>query len=269
MNNLLTKRGILYKIPLAQNIKSLMKQQNCYNSQQNHFEVERKFKFDASKVILLEKNCGKKLFDNVNFISEKSFTDVYYDNHSENYPLTTDDIWLRNRDDKWECKTPVNLTASMDSYHELNDTNIIKEFLDKKLDVNKLQSENIHYNNEEFKDFLFKNYNLTPFCTIITQRRNYLLNNKFTMVLDTADFGHSVGEIELIVESHDKVQDAEKRIALFMKEYDWFFETKGVVMGKLLAYISRFNEKQWECMNNSNVLKKKLFPVTLDNIVTK
>ncbi|PKK72501.1 hypothetical protein RhiirC2_742561, partial [Rhizophagus irregularis] len=58
------------------------------------------------------------------------------------------------------------------------------------------------------------------------------------MVLDTADFGHSVGEIELIVESQDKVQDAEKRIAFFMKEHDWFFETDGIVMGKLLAYIS-------------------------------
>ncbi|RGB26644.1 hypothetical protein C1646_720549 [Rhizophagus diaphanus] len=87
------------------------------------------------------------------------------------------------------------------------------------------------------------------------------------MVLDTADFGHSVGEIELIVESQDKVQDAEKRIALFMKEHDWFFETDGIVMGKLLAYISRFNKKQWECMNNSNMLKKKLFPETLDNVV--
>ncbi|PKC15231.1 hypothetical protein RhiirA5_349338, partial [Rhizophagus irregularis] len=68
------------------------------------------------------------------------------------------------------------------------------------------------------------------------------------MVLDTADFGHSVGEIELIVESQNKVQDAEKRIAFFMKEHDWFFETDGIVMGKLLAYISRFNKKQWECM---------------------
>ncbi|GBB86470.1 hypothetical protein RclHR1_01290014 [Rhizophagus clarus] len=259
---------LLNKIPLIQNIKNVIKQQKRYNVHQDHFEVERKFKFDTSKVILLEKNCGKKLFDKVTFLSEKSFTDVYYDNHLENYPLTTKDIWLRNRDDKWECKTPVGLTASMDSYHELNDINIIKEFLEKKLDNNQRRSEDIRYNDDEFKDFLLKNYNLVPFCTITTRRRNYLLNDKFTMVLDTTDFGHSVGEIELIVESQDKIQDAERRIASFMKEYDWFFETEGVVMGKLLAYISRFNKKQWEHMENSNVLKKKLFPETLDNVLT-
>ncbi|RIA87182.1 CYTH-like domain-containing protein [Glomus cerebriforme] len=260
------KRSVLY-------IKNVIGQQRFYtDTQKNHFEVERKFKFDPSKVNLLEANRGKKPFDKVMFLSEKSFTDIYYDNLLD-YPLTTNDIWLRQRDDKWECKTPVNLTASMDSYHELENTTLIKNFLDEKLKNNqaiKRQSENIpYYENKSFKEFLFKNYKLEPFCTITTQRRSYLINNKFTMVLDTADFGHSVGEIELIVESTDKVQDAEKRIAMFMKEHDWFFETEGVVMGKLMAYISRFNQNQWECMEKSNVVKRKLFPETLENIVTK
>ena len=209
------------------------------------------------------------------FCSKKSFTDVYYDNHLANYPLTSNDIWLRQRDDKWECKTPVNLTASMDSYDELKDINAIKEFLDKELnkyqEIKKLshQSSNIPYEYKGFKEFLFNNYNLTPFCTISTQRHSYLLNKTFTMDLDTADFGHTVGEIELIVESQDKIQDAEKRIALFMKEHDWFFETEGVVMGKLTAYISRFNQKQWECMKKSGVVKRKLFPETLEEAISK
>jgi hypothetical protein len=238
-----------------------MRQQKRYNFiQKNHFEVERKFSLDPSKIILLETNRGKKPFDNVVFLFEKLFIDVYYDNHSANYPLTTNDIWLRQRDDKWECKIPVNLTSSMDSYNELKDTNVIKEFLDKKLNNN--EAINNIYEYKKFKEFLFNNYNLEilePFCTISTQRRSYLLNKEFTMVLDAADFGHSVGEIELIVESQDKIQDAEKRIASFMKEHCWFFETEGIVMGKLLVYISRFNQRQWECMEKSNMVKK-LFP---------
>jgi thiamine-triphosphatase len=258
-------------LPLIRYTKKIIRQQRRYNdtpSRNNHFEVERKFAFDPSKVSLLETNRGKKPFDKVGFLSEKTFTDVYYDNHSANYPLTSDDIWLRQRDDMWECKTPVNLTASMDSYNELKDTDAIKEFLNKKL-KNNHNHPNTPCEYKRFKEFLFDNYNLAPFCTITTRRRSYLLNGNFTMDLDTADFGHSVGEIELIVESRGKIQDAEKRIALFMKEHDWFFETEGVVMGKLTAYISRFNQNQWECMKKSGLVKRKLFPETLENIVSK
>ncbi|KAG9306555.1 hypothetical protein G9A89_004752 [Geosiphon pyriformis] len=198
-------------------------------------------------------------------ILANSFIDIYYDNHSKDYPLTTRDIWLRQRDEKWECKTPTNLTPSMDSYHELETIDSVTEYLENIL--NPGNSSISLPREDQFKEFLLEKYNLTPFCEIQTFRKHYIINNEFTLDLDTADFGHHVGEIELVVESPEKVQEAERRIAIFMKEHEWFFETSGLVLGKLSRYIGMFNPNQWECMKKSGVLDRKLFPESLDSRV--
>ncbi|CAG8439520.1 1332_t:CDS:2 [Ambispora leptoticha] len=233
--------------------------------QQNHYEIERKFKFDPQKLAQLETNNGPNKFDSLKFLSRKSFTDIYYDNQDSNYPLTSQDIWLRQRDNKWECKTPMNLTNSMDSYHELETANEISDFLKRTL----LPNKNIIANATLSPEFLFTTYNLTPFCKIHTTRDRYLINEEFTMDLDKADFGHYVGEIELIVESKDEVNEAEKKIALFMKENDWFFDTSEIAVSKLIAYIENFNRKQWAYLEDSGVLGKKLNPERLNGKLNK
>lgn len=76
-------------------------------------------KFSVQKRLLVSDSKGDKIEVEVKFpftkaeedkiqaisklISIKRFTDHYFDNNS--YTLTSKDIWLRQRDDKWECKT--------------------------------------------------------------------------------------------------------------------------------------------------------------------
>ncbi|CAG8527210.1 2501_t:CDS:1 [Acaulospora morrowiae] len=231
-----------------------------------HLEVERKFVFDVTKVPVMERNSGPVKFDSVKFICTKSFTDIYYDIDERGYPLTSQDIWLRQRDQKWECKTPTDLVASMDSYHELEDLNEISDFLRQTLGVQTLSSPK---DSQSFGYWLNQNFSLTPFCTIKTTRQHYLLDGEFTLDLDTADFGHHVGEIELVVHLKNEIKNAEMKIARLLKKHDWFFDTSGTVMGKLSAYIGRFNRKQWECMERSGILKRKLYPESLDDVIKR
>ncbi|CAG8557853.1 301_t:CDS:2 [Ambispora leptoticha] len=88
-------------------------------------------------------------------------------------------------------------------------------------------------------------------------------------VLEHADFGHSMEGLEITVNKESEIPQAELKIAQFMNKHEWFFETKGVVFGKLSAYISKFNRHQWEFMERSGILKQKLFPERLEDVVRR
>ncbi|CAG8443373.1 11451_t:CDS:1 [Ambispora leptoticha] len=233
-----------------------------------HYEIERKFTFSQSNVSILETNTGPTKFMSMKHLLDQKFTDVYYDDKERNYPLTTNDIWLRQRDEIWECKCPMNPAASMDIYLELVKLPDIAEFIRQKLgrgeSIPVLPDEAI-----QFKNHLLQQHNLSAFCTITTTRRKYLVDDQFTLVLDHADFGHSVGELEITVSKESEIPQAELKVAQFMNKHKWFFETKGVVFGKLSAYISKFNRHQWECMERSGILKQKLFPESLEDVVRR
>ena len=62
-------------------------------------EVERKYACEGADVLQARVlGLGGRL------ISEKSFTDTYYD--TEHCALTRRDTWLRQRDKEWELKLP-------------------------------------------------------------------------------------------------------------------------------------------------------------------
>lgn len=61
------------------------------------------------------------------------------------------------------------------------------------------------------------------------------------MVLDTTDFGHRVGEVEMMAEDAD---NAHANIDAFLKEYAWFFDTTTQPKGKLTAYFEKFGYPQ-------------------------
>jgi len=85
-------------------------------------EVEKKF--------LLNMEQEKQLLEGAEFLTEKVFTDIYYDD--ANYSLTANDKWLRQRGNKWELKLPFNKIASErlgDLYDEIEDENEIRKIL--------------------------------------------------------------------------------------------------------------------------------------------
>lgn len=60
-------------------------------------EIEKKFALTKSQLKKIEKMAE--------FVSKKSFTDIYFDD--ENYSLTKKDWWLRRRDNNLELKIPI------------------------------------------------------------------------------------------------------------------------------------------------------------------
>ncbi|RUS15104.1 CYTH-like domain-containing protein [Endogone sp. FLAS-F59071] len=227
-----------------------------------HFEVERKFRYDPALIPVLKSNQGEQLFKSVQFLRERRFTDIYYDNHSSDYPLTTQDVWFRQRDGVWQCKVPTGLATSMDSYRELTQTMEIADFLDGFLSpVTSSPTPPVSSDPTEFERYLHTRHGLSPYCTISTTRQCYLLDDEFSLDLDAADFGHHVGEMELVVYSSEQVREAERRIASMCLRHQWFFDVGDMdrpIIGKLSGYISRFNTRQWELMGKSTVLKKKI-----------
>ena len=180
-------------------------------------EVEKKFLLDES-----DKN---RLIEGAESIGVKTFTDVYYDN--PDYKLTTKDIWLRSRDNRWELKLPLNNFREkiVDQYREIeNESEIIEYFC---------------FNNDaSLSDSLSKN-SYTPFASITTTRTKYKKDG-FIIDLDSMDFGYEIAEIEKLVEKEDEIDRAKKSIIEFANKHD----LKQVrVRGKLLEYIMRNDRK--------------------------
>lgn len=81
------------------------------------------------------------------------------------------------------------------------------------------------------------NFGLDILARLVTTRQTYIADERFTLVLDQTDFGHSVGEIEIEVEADDaeKAEEAHRDIDKFLARYSWFCQP-GPVEGKLSAY---------------------------------
>ncbi|KAK6185519.1 hypothetical protein SNE40_007733 [Patella caerulea] len=160
-------------------------------------EIERKFSIGPDTEAKL-KNSGAKLK------SEKSFTDVYWDN--EDYLLTLSDCWLRRRDSYWQMKIPVHSDPIFDvntKYQELTKEKDIINFIANKLTLNLGKRSNLSYLLEKAK--------LIDFATINTVRKSYILDG-CQVDLDSTNHGFQVGEIEVVAPSSSEIPSALRTI---------------------------------------------------------
>jgi len=76
-------------------------------------EVEKKF--------ILSEQEKERLIKDAEFLSERVFTDIYYD--TEKFLLTSQDKWLRSREGKFELKLPLHKGRERlaDQYDEIED----------------------------------------------------------------------------------------------------------------------------------------------------
>jgi len=189
-------------------------------------EVEKKFVLKIDDLINL--TAGAKL------VSEKIFTDVYYD--SSDYYLTKNNIWLRSRAGNFELKFPVfSLTKnkSVDYYEEI----INEKDISQKLNI-------------KFKDNLKISLELVgyqPFAIITSKRKKYQ-KEEFTIDIDKMDFGYNLAEIELIVENQEKTKVASQKIINFAKSHG--LETTSV-RGKVIEYIKRNSPEHFKILESS------------------
>lgn len=186
-------------------------------------EVERKF--------VLGPGVEKTLYAlGAELLQEITFRDSYYD--SPDLRLTLADCWLRKRENSWELKHPPEpgargLSGASTQYAELTqEDNIIKQ-------VSKVLSVPSPHSIEAF--------GLNEFASFVTHRRRFQLpleessSTKVVVDLDEADFGFAVGEVEVIVQKQEEVQDALQKVEEICKKLGVFQES--AVEGKVSTYL--------------------------------
>lgn len=194
-------------------------------------EVEKKF--------ILTKDQEEDLIKDAEFLGEKKFIDIYYDD--KKYSLTTKDIWFRQRGEKFELKLPMNVSLEeriSDQYKEIEDENKIKEYFN--FDVNKSLFDILRVRQYE------------PFCTMTTTRRKYKKEG-FGIDLDIIDFGYTIAEIEFMTNNNSNLQDVTNKIIEFAKRYNIISNV--VVRGKGAEYLRRYNPQHFQALINAGVLK--------------
>lgn len=171
------------------------------------------------------------------FRGEKKFVDRYYDTPS--YDLTSKDIWLRSRGQKYELKIPIldQEQNKTDQYRELEDDGDISNFL-------QLPAEG------KLEEQLTKN-GYSPFCAIETTRKTFT-DNKFTIVLDLTDFGYNIAEVELLIND-------EKQASLATQEIYDFAQNLGLplspVRGKVIEYLRLTKEDHFKALVASGTIR--------------
>ena len=90
-----------------------------------------------------------------------------------------------------------------------------------------------------------KLFGLGHFADFSTLRHAWIANTEFNIVLDRTDFGHTVGEVELVAqvpaqdgnEAQMALKTMDYRLVEFLQLYAWAFTT-GKPVGKLSAYFA-------------------------------
>lgn len=193
-------------------------------------EVERKFVIQDSNPAFLQKSKAR-------FLGEIINTDTYYDD--EEFSLTTKNIWIRKRNDKFELKKPFAQNL-IDRFEEIIDERAIRKYLDlpDNLPMESALAE--------------KNY--TPFLTYKTNRISYSIP-PFKIDLDYVNFGkwdYRVGEIELLITDSRQIDEAIASIEKFAKDNDLVLEK---TPGKLLNYLKRYSPEHYQALIQAGVIQ--------------
>ncbi|KKQ18317.1 MAG: Thiamine-triphosphatase [Berkelbacteria bacterium GW2011_GWA1_36_9] len=191
-------------------------------------EIEKKF--------LINQPTLKKITRKAELISQQKLVDIYYD--TVDFKLTTKDWWLRNRNGKFELKVSViGSKSSIDQYQEIDKEKEIYQYLKINLEKSLLEA--------------LKQNNISPFATIVSERKKYKKDD-FTIDFDITDFGYSICEVELMVEDESKIDQALIKIDNFRKENSFRDDR---VRGKLIEYIYRNNLQHYQTLQAAGVIK--------------
>jgi adenylate cyclase class IV len=217
------------------------------HSKKKEIEVEAKFSFSDTQereILSLGKLIGKK-----------KMTDLYWDIVA-NYPLTTRDIWLRQRDFKWEIKIPMldqkgNKVATVEQYEELTSEEDIYQYLKNK----SFFITHTEQRGTSLEDILLRN-NFSVIAKITTDRTTLSISN-IHVDLDKVDgSNYRVGEIEVMVSSTNEIPQAEEQIKKLASNLG--VQVGDGMMGKVLHYISTTSPVHWEKLVESGLIAMKL-----------
>ena len=208
-------------------------------------EIEQKFSFTLANIILLARNRGTPPFKSLSDIRTQTFHDTYYDS---NRTLSTAGLWLRKRrhhhpsgttereeeegeeKEEWEAKQSLPGSSFLRStFSETTNRDQIRALVRGHFPNNSVGAGG----GRGFEN----GFGLDRIAAFRTDRVSVVADKKFTVVLDVTDFGHWVGEVEVMAEDAGR---AHGEIEGFFERYAWFFDTGGQPKGKLRAYFERF-----------------------------
>ncbi|KAL1872422.1 hypothetical protein Daus18300_004393 [Diaporthe australafricana] len=226
--------------------------------QRSILEVERKFAPTATSISQLEQNTGKPPFVSVVHKGNTCFEDTYYDTPEDT--LSKAGIWIRRREkfecgvrrfirDKrvdhygasWEAKVRVGGDFINSAFKEITDVKEISAILSTMVAGSELEPCRGPHGGR-----------VREMARFITDRTAYVVDGKFSVVVDVTDFGHTVGEVELerdATEARCEGEDKARAVAAmdrlideFMKRYTWAFPA-GKPVGKLTAYFDQQTDR--------------------------
>ena len=245
-------------------------------------EVERKFIASPALLGVLRRADAKA--------RSRTFTDVYFDSRGD-WPLTTQDAWLRLRNSTWELKlqhssvsdSPRN--AGIDRYLELTDERDILHHVSRLLSLFRSYSPYASFGgrtsglleksllNLPIVDALAA-HGVAAFASITTTRTRYNLGDGLGVDADEVLFdggGHyAIAEVEVVVpfeaangsvlgitmsDYEDALQLAEDRIAQFAATHDL---PSTPVRGKVLECIARQDASHYAALGRAGLLAAKL-----------
>lgn len=221
-------------------------------------EVEAKFSYSPADETRIAADPLVKLVKN------KQFTDRYFDAPSKGFPLTTSDIWLRQRSGLWEVKIPVHLASksamqkvgtdrstNTDSYVELEKEKDIHQFLyDKKFleQAPKDADQQLLESTLEKEGFLA--------CATLTTYRTTYKHGDVTIDLDRAEpIAYRVGELEIITSDGQTEADALSKIKAVAKHHN--LNIAPGMRGKVLEYLRVFSPSHYQALDDCGLLKAK------------
>lgn len=186
-------------------------------------EIEQKFGICTQLLPRFRSNHGSPPFRQLQFLRTEHFEDAYYDSCNK---LSNNGLWVRRRGAVWEAKQCKSGDFTRTTFHETNDVAQIRSLIAK-------------YSNVDVGPD--GNFGLSLISQFRTTRELYRADEKFSVMLDATDFGHWVGEVELL--AHDE-QRAHLDIDAFIRRYSWFFAQEKKPEGKLTAYFKKFGYPQ-------------------------
>ncbi|KAF2798526.1 hypothetical protein K505DRAFT_224118, partial [Melanomma pulvis-pyrius CBS 109.77] len=194
-------------------------------------EVERKFLPNKSSMSRLRASEGNPPFRSFKPLGVCHMHDVYYDS---NDMLLSQGIYVRLRNGTWEAKVRQGGNYTNSQFREYEGEEGIVEIVKRAWEMRDGNGQEIK--GYEKTDTVLQR--LKPIAEFKTKREEWAIDG-FRVVVDQADFGHTVGEVELCFDVENEGEEVglemDEKIEEFMKEHIWAFP-EGKAVGKLTAY---------------------------------
>ena len=207
-------------------------------------EIEQKFSFNTANLARLLRNPTfsapqKSAFHDTYFDSGNSLSNAglllrkrrHLDpkpSSSPFHPSFHISTGIANGEGEWEAKQSVqNGSFLRSTFVETKDLTQIRQLL------------RCHFppHPDDRSNLPDDNFGLNPIAAFGTERVTVVAKEdgkEFSVMLDSTNFGHEVGEVEVMAEEAE-AEKAHGDVERFLKRYPWFFDTRSP-KGKLTAY---------------------------------